>query len=225
MQAFIVKLGKGVGKVVGTLYQAGRDAIDQVIKNVLPFMAFIAFIIGLITDTGIGDWIAEQFDGAGRQHDRPADHVDHHQHPGPVPPARAGGGHRPDHRHSDRHARSAWATSRRRWRCPPCGPSTHRWGATSSRSDWRSVRPSRIRSRSEFRRCCSAGWSPGRWPFSSAGCSVSGSTAEPFAEGVSHGTARPVQEEDRRRRRGGEAGRRGGAGRADRSRPADGARR
>ena len=63
MQAFIVKLGKGVGKVVGTLYQAGRDAIDQVIKNVLPFMAFIAFIIGVITDTGIGDWIAENLTG------------------------------------------------------------------------------------------------------------------------------------------------------------------
>jgi sorbitol-specific phosphotransferase system component IIBC len=63
MQTFIVKLGKGVGKVVGTLYQAGRDAIDQVIKNVLPFMAFIAFIIGVITDTGIGDWIADQLTG------------------------------------------------------------------------------------------------------------------------------------------------------------------
>jgi sorbitol-specific phosphotransferase system component IIBC len=63
MQAFIVRLGKGVGRVVGTLYQAGRDAIDQVIKNVLPFMAFIAFIIGVINDTGIGDWIAEQLTG------------------------------------------------------------------------------------------------------------------------------------------------------------------
>jgi glucitol/sorbitol PTS system EIIB component len=63
MQAFIVKLGKGVGRVVGTLYQAGRDSIDQVIKNVLPFMAFIAFIIGVITDTGIGDWIAENLTG------------------------------------------------------------------------------------------------------------------------------------------------------------------
>jgi sorbitol-specific phosphotransferase system component IIBC len=63
MQTFLVRLGKGVGKVVGTLYQAGRDSIDQVIKNILPFMAFIAFIIGLITDTGIGDWIAEQLTG------------------------------------------------------------------------------------------------------------------------------------------------------------------
>ncbi len=63
MQAFLVTLGKGVGKVVGTLYQAGRDAIDQVIKNVLPFIAFIAFLIGLITDTGIGNWIAERLTG------------------------------------------------------------------------------------------------------------------------------------------------------------------
>jgi glucitol/sorbitol PTS system EIIB component len=63
MQALLVSLGKGVGRVVGTLYQAGRDAIDQVIKNVLPFIAFIAFLIGLITDTGIGNWIAERLTG------------------------------------------------------------------------------------------------------------------------------------------------------------------
>jgi sorbitol-specific phosphotransferase system component IIBC len=63
MQTFLVRLGKGVGKVVGTLYQAGRDSIDQVIKNILPFMAFIAFIIGFINDTGIGNWIAERLTG------------------------------------------------------------------------------------------------------------------------------------------------------------------
>ena len=42
MNAFITRLGKAVGNVVGVLYQAGRDAIDMVIKNVLPFIAFIA---------------------------------------------------------------------------------------------------------------------------------------------------------------------------------------
>ena len=40
------KIGRSVGKVVGVLYQAGRDSIDQVIKNVLPFMAFISLVIG-----------------------------------------------------------------------------------------------------------------------------------------------------------------------------------
>lgn len=58
MQQFLVNLGRGVGKIVGTLYQAGRDSIDQVIKNILPFMAFIALVIGIILYTGIGTWIA-----------------------------------------------------------------------------------------------------------------------------------------------------------------------
>ena len=55
---FLENMGRGVGKVVGAMYQAGRDTIDQVMTNVLPFMAFIAMIIGIILGTGIGDWIA-----------------------------------------------------------------------------------------------------------------------------------------------------------------------
>jgi PTS system glucitol/sorbitol-specific IIC component len=54
----LVKIGKAVGGVVGTLYQAGRDSIDTVIKMILPFMAFIALLIGIITETGIGDALA-----------------------------------------------------------------------------------------------------------------------------------------------------------------------
>ncbi len=34
MAKFLEKIGRGVGKVVGELYQAGRDSVDQVIKNV-----------------------------------------------------------------------------------------------------------------------------------------------------------------------------------------------
>jgi len=58
MNNFLVKIGRGVGGVVGALYQAGREAIDQVIVNILPFMAFIALVIGIILKTGVGDWIA-----------------------------------------------------------------------------------------------------------------------------------------------------------------------
>lgn len=58
MKNFITALGRNVGSVVGILYQAGRESIDQIIKNILPFMAFIALIIGIILYTGIGDWIA-----------------------------------------------------------------------------------------------------------------------------------------------------------------------
>ncbi len=51
-------IGRSVGGVVGTLYQSGRDTIDQVIRNILPFMAFISMVIGIILFTGIGDLIA-----------------------------------------------------------------------------------------------------------------------------------------------------------------------
>lgn len=54
----INRLGRSVGKVVGIFYQAGRDTIDMVIKNILPFMAFVSMLVGLITYTGIGDIIA-----------------------------------------------------------------------------------------------------------------------------------------------------------------------
>ena len=54
----LVRIGKAVGGVVGTLYQAGRDAIDTVIRNILPFMAFISVLVGIINKTGLGDWLA-----------------------------------------------------------------------------------------------------------------------------------------------------------------------
>jgi PTS system glucitol/sorbitol-specific IIC component len=54
----LVTIGKAVGGVVGTLYQAGRDTIDTVIRNILPFMAFIAVIVGIINKSGIGDKLA-----------------------------------------------------------------------------------------------------------------------------------------------------------------------
>jgi glucitol/sorbitol PTS system EIIB component len=54
----IVKIGKAVGSVVGVLYQAGRDTIDTIIRNILPFMAFIAMIIGIVNATGLGDALA-----------------------------------------------------------------------------------------------------------------------------------------------------------------------
>ena len=54
------KIGKGVGGVVANLYQAGRDTIDMVIKNVLPFMAFVSFLVGLITETGAGNWLGHR---------------------------------------------------------------------------------------------------------------------------------------------------------------------
>lgn len=63
INALLVKVGRSVGGVVGILYQAGRETVDTVIRNVIPFMAFISFIIGVVLTTGIGDWIANGIKG------------------------------------------------------------------------------------------------------------------------------------------------------------------
>ncbi|MDX6381235.1 MAG: glucitol/sorbitol system component [Rubrobacteraceae bacterium] len=55
----IVRIGRGMGGVVGVLFQSGRQAIDQVIRNVLPFIAFVTLLIGIINATGIGNLIAQ----------------------------------------------------------------------------------------------------------------------------------------------------------------------
>lgn len=54
----LVRIGKAVGGVVNTFYQAGRDTVDTVIRNILPFVAFVAVFVGLINKTGLGDALA-----------------------------------------------------------------------------------------------------------------------------------------------------------------------
>lgn len=52
-------IGRVMGRVVGIFFNAGRRTIDQVVRNVLPFMAFVTMLIGLILYTGIGDVLAQ----------------------------------------------------------------------------------------------------------------------------------------------------------------------
>ena len=54
----IETVGRSVGGVVATFSQPGRDTIEQVIRNILPFMAFISMLIGIILFTCIGNVIA-----------------------------------------------------------------------------------------------------------------------------------------------------------------------
>ena len=57
-KSLVVKVGTAMGRVMSTFYEAGRETIDMVISNILPFMGFISMIIGIILASGIGDFIA-----------------------------------------------------------------------------------------------------------------------------------------------------------------------
>jgi PTS system glucitol/sorbitol-specific IIC component len=57
--SIVQKIGMGAGKVVNTLYQAGRDAVQSMITTILPFMAFVAMLIGIIQGSGFGNWFAK----------------------------------------------------------------------------------------------------------------------------------------------------------------------
>lgn len=54
----IAGIGRVMGRAVGIFFNAGRRTIDQVVRNVLPFMAFVTMLIGIILYTGIGDLLA-----------------------------------------------------------------------------------------------------------------------------------------------------------------------
>ena len=57
-QNLVVKIGKAVGDVVNKFFGAGRETINMCITNILPFMAFTATLLGIISASGLGDVIA-----------------------------------------------------------------------------------------------------------------------------------------------------------------------
>lgn len=57
-KSIITKVGLAAGKVVNTFYQAARDAIQTCITTLLPFMAFVSMLIGIINGSGFGNAFA-----------------------------------------------------------------------------------------------------------------------------------------------------------------------
>ena len=55
---FVTRLGIAIGGVVNKFYAAGRETIDITIKSILPFMAFVSMILGIISISGLGNVIA-----------------------------------------------------------------------------------------------------------------------------------------------------------------------
>lgn len=54
----VAKIGMGAGKFISTVNQAAREAVQTMLNTVIPFMAFVSLIIGLIEGSGVGAWIA-----------------------------------------------------------------------------------------------------------------------------------------------------------------------
>ena len=56
--SLVVRFGNAIGYLINTLLSSGRQALDIILKTVLPFMAYVALLIGIVNYTGISNALA-----------------------------------------------------------------------------------------------------------------------------------------------------------------------
>lgn len=56
--SIVAKFGMAAGKAISVMMQASREAVQTVLNTIIPFMAFVAMIIGVIEGSGIGNVFA-----------------------------------------------------------------------------------------------------------------------------------------------------------------------
>lgn len=52
--SIVAKFGMGAGKAISIMMQSSREAVQTVLNTIIPFMAFVAMLIGIIQGSGIG---------------------------------------------------------------------------------------------------------------------------------------------------------------------------
>ncbi|HOC05985.1 MAG: hypothetical protein ACOX21_08785 [Bacillota bacterium] len=54
---FISTIGGGIGYFVSVVQQGASQALEMTAKRFLPFLCFIALLIGIINGSGLGSWL------------------------------------------------------------------------------------------------------------------------------------------------------------------------
>lgn len=55
----VVTFGGAIGYLINTLLSSGRQAIQLCLQTIIPFMAYVSLLIGIVTYTGISEAIAK----------------------------------------------------------------------------------------------------------------------------------------------------------------------
>ena len=54
----VVSFGEAIGYFINTLLSSGRQSMKLVLNTIIPFMAYVSLLIGIVTYTGVSKWIA-----------------------------------------------------------------------------------------------------------------------------------------------------------------------